>query len=86
MRFGCYVALALLSDPCVRAASLSQTADIRTYLNAIPVPGRDSEGFIAPSGADIAAWRPAVDALLTGQFTQAAALADPSTKRGRGRD
>lgn len=77
MRFRNSIVLALLSVSCVRAASVSQTADIRTYLNAISIPGANSETFVPPGDSDIATWRRAVDALLTAQYAQAATIADP---------
>src|SRR3954471_11179938 len=77
MRFRYCALSAVLSVSFARAASVSQTADIRTYLNAIAIPGANSEAFVPPGDSDISTWRRAVDALITAQYAQAAALADP---------
>ena len=46
----------------------TRSGDIRTFVNAIFVPGAGSQAFITPSIADIAAWRSTMDALLAGKY------------------
>jgi uncharacterized protein (TIGR03437 family) len=55
----------------------TQNGNIVTYVNAIVIPGAGSQGFVPPTDASIAAWRPVVDALFSGKFQNAADLADP---------
>ena len=84
----------LIGSVSVQAAAVivTQNGDIVTYLSALPIPGAGTNAFVAPSNANIAAWRLAVDALYSGQYQTAANLADPLnynvvqfTDSGRGR-
>ena len=71
----CGVLFLSLSATCATIGT--QSGDIVAYVNAIPIPGAGSQGFVVPTDASIAAWRPVVDALFSGKFQTAADLADP---------
>lgn len=67
----------LLLAPLQGAVIATQSGDIAAWVNKIPLPGSGSGGFTAPTDASIAAWRPVVDALFSGNYQTAANLADP---------
>jgi uncharacterized protein (TIGR03437 family) len=82
-----------LATPARCATIGTQTGDIVTYVNAIPIPGAGSQAFIEPDNASIAAWRLVADALFGGKYQTAADLADALnynvvkfSDAGRGRD
>lgn len=58
------------------ASVITMTGDLAAFLNALPLPGANTEAFVVPSDTDIATWRQAVRALLANDYPRAATLAD----------
>lgn len=65
------------SQPAGFASLVAMSGDLASFLNALPLPGSNTEAFIIPSDADITTWRQAVRALFTEDYHLAATLSDP---------
>jgi uncharacterized protein (TIGR03437 family) len=77
MRWCLLFAVCGLGVPGSAAAVINQSGDIIAFINSLAIPGPNTHAFIQPSDASIAAWRPVVDALYSGNYQTAASLADP---------